>query len=116
MLLGSPEAGIDDFHYHDLRHDATQGYYSYSLLRKKDYVDCRLIYLYSAPSMSGKTINTKEAATIIGVTPTRVRQFITEGRFATARKIGRDLFIDENEVKRFGKLPRGKKGAPRRKP
>lgn len=64
--------------------------------------------------MGGKTVSTKEAAAILGVTPTRVRQFINEGRFSTARKIGRDLFIDEKEVKQFGRSPKGKKGEPRR--
>ena len=44
--------------------------------------------------MSGRGISTREAATILGITTARVRQFIMEGRFATSHAIFL-ILIDE---------------------
>jgi excisionase family DNA binding protein len=57
-------------------------------------------------------LSTKEAAQRLGVkTTSAVRQFILAGRLK-AEKRGRDWWIDEEEIKRFEKLPR-KIGKPK---
>ena len=50
-------------------------------------------------------ITTTQAAAILGVTPSRVRQFILQGRLP-ATKVGRDLFLDRKTVEEFAKQPR----------
>lgn len=66
------------------------------------------------PFVKGKEISTKQAASILGVSDARVRQLITERNLVKVRKMGRDWLLNEEEVKAFGKQPRGKRGAPRR--
>jgi excisionase family DNA binding protein len=52
-------------------------------------------------------ITTSEAAKIIGVKPSRVRQYHLAGRLVGERmKGGRDLLFDRKEVERFAKLDR----------
>ena len=57
-------------------------------------------------------ISTAEAAEILGVTPSRVRQLIIEGRLG-ATKIGRDQLLDKEEVENFALKPRMRTGRPK---
>jgi excisionase family DNA binding protein len=57
-------------------------------------------------------ITTSEAAEILGVTPARVRQFVLDGRLI-GRKFGRDLLLDELEVRKFAAKPRKITGRPK---
>lgn len=58
----------------------------------------------------GKMFTTEDAAKYLGVTPSRVRQFIMEDRLKS-EKYGRDHLITKDELERFarhGKKPRGR--------
>jgi excisionase family DNA binding protein len=62
-----------------------------------------------------KRFTTNEAASELGVTPSRVRQMILEGKLK-AKKIGRDLLISEKALAgakkrkiKPGPAPKGKK-------
>jgi excisionase family DNA binding protein len=55
----------------------------------------------------GKILTTEEAAKILGVTPSRVRQFILEGRLR-AQKFGRSNAIDEDDLASIESKPRGR--------
>ena len=57
-------------------------------------------------------ISTAEAAKILGVTPSRVRQLIIEGRLE-ATKIGRDQLLDKKNVESFALQPRERTGRPK---
>jgi len=59
-------------------------------------------------------ISTAEAARILGVSPSRVRQFIAEGRLS-ATKIGRDQLLEKEEVIGFSSVPRMRTGRPVKK-
>lgn len=61
-------------------------------------------------------ITTTDAAEILGVDASRIRQLIIEGKL-TATKMGRDNLLDRAEVQRFGKKDRpvGRPPAKRRK-
>jgi len=48
----------------------------------------------------GRLLTTKEAGERLGVSASRVRQFILEERLEAVKR-GRDLFLEENEVDRF---------------
>lgn len=52
-----------------------------------------------------RKLTTAEAAAILGVNRTRIRQFVLEGRLH-ATKFGRDLALDEAEVREFQRLDR----------
>jgi excisionase family DNA binding protein len=52
-------------------------------------------------------LTTAEAAERLGVSPSRVRQFILDGRLP-AQKVGRDLFIKESDLKRVRERPTGR--------
>lgn len=54
-----------------------------------------------------KYLTTTQAAELLGVTPSRVRQLILAGRLP-AQKIGRDLFIKEQDIIIFKKRPVGR--------
>jgi site-specific DNA-methyltransferase (adenine-specific) len=57
-----------------------------------------------------KLLTTEDAAKYLGVTPSRVRQFIIEHRLRS-EKFGRDHLIQDKELQRFardGKKPRGR--------
>ncbi|MDQ3636097.1 MAG: helix-turn-helix domain-containing protein [Acidobacteriota bacterium] len=58
-------------------------------------------------------LTTKQAGEVLGITPDRVRQLISEGTIK-AEKFGRDNFILESEVKRVEKMDR-KPGRPSKK-
>ena len=58
-----------------------------------------------------KLLTTKQAANILCVTPSRIRQFILANRLP-AQKIGRDLFILEKNLKFVSKR---KPGRPKNK-
>jgi excisionase family DNA binding protein len=62
--------------------------------------------------MNSDLITTSEAAEILGVTPARVRQFVLDGRL-NGRKVGRDLLLDESEVRTFAAKPRKITGRPK---
>ncbi len=47
------------------------------------------------------------------MTPTRVRQFVAEGRLR-AEKVGRDLLIPVKELEAFVALPRRRTGRPKK--
>ena len=53
-------------------------------------------------------ITVKQFAEKHGVTMTRIRQFITEGRIIGAHKLGRDWFIPERAVIKPPANPRGR--------
>ena len=58
-----------------------------------------------------KLLTTAEAGRILGVNASRVRQLILAGRIP-ARKLGRDLFVDEGDLALVG----GRKpGRPRKR-
>lgn len=61
--------------------------------------------------ISETLITTAEAARILGVSPSRIRQFIIQGRLA-AKKIGRDQLLKESDVHRFAAQPRHRTGRP----
>lgn len=62
--------------------------------------------------MNSGPITTSDAAEILGVTPARVRQFVLEGRLK-GKKLGRDLLLDESEVRAFASKPRKITGRPK---
>lgn len=57
---------------------------------------------------------TERAAEYLGVTPSRVRQLICEGRLKS-EKYGRDHLIPDAVLVEYGKSGRRKKGRPTRK-
>lgn len=58
-----------------------------------------------------KTLTTKEAALVLGVTPARIRQLVMDKELS-AEKFGRDLSIKETDLK---SLERRRVGRPRKK-
>jgi len=55
-------------------------------------------------------LTTAEVARMLGVSQSRVRQFVLAGRLK-AKKFGRDLVIEQREAERFrreGRLPQGR--------
>jgi len=52
-------------------------------------------------------LTTKEAAEILGVTPSRIRQFVLEKRLP-ATKHGRDLFIRKKDLLAMERRPPGR--------
>jgi len=61
-----------------------------------------------------KFLTTEDAATVLGVTPSRVRQYILENRLKS-EKHGRDHFIEERDVLRFAEEGRRPRGRPKLK-
>jgi len=61
-----------------------------------------------------KYLTTEEAAEFLGVTPSRIRQLISEERIKS-EKYGRDHLIQEEEVEYFAKEGRKKRGRPSKK-
>ena len=59
----------------------------------------------------GKFLTTQEAAKMLGVSASRIRQLISENRIKS-KKIGRDHLIKEEEVRYFAKRGRKKRGRP----
>lgn len=59
-----------------------------------------------------KLISTNEAAKILGVSASRIRQLIIDGRLE-ATKIGRDQLLDEEKVVNFSSKPRKRTGRPK---
>ncbi|HLB31057.1 MAG TPA: helix-turn-helix domain-containing protein [Gammaproteobacteria bacterium] len=60
-----------------------------------------------------KYFTTEEAAKYLGVTPSRVRQFIAEDRL-DSEKYGRDHLIPEGGLVEFAKTGKRKRGRPRK--
>jgi len=60
-----------------------------------------------------KLFTTEDAAKYLGVTPSRVRQFILEERLQS-EKYGRDHLIQEGELKQFAKNGKKKRGRPKK--
>jgi excisionase family DNA binding protein len=52
-------------------------------------------------------ITVKQAAELLGITDSRVRQYLLEDRIKGARKIGRDWLLPDKPVIRPPKNPRG---------
>jgi site-specific DNA-methyltransferase (adenine-specific) len=61
--------------------------------------------------MNKAFITTAEAAEILGVSPSRVRQLILEGRLKS-QKIGRDQILTRKDVDIFAAEPRNRTGRP----
>ena len=61
-----------------------------------------------------KFFTTEDAAEYLGVTPSRVRQFILENRLKS-EKLGRDHLIRESDLEEFAKEGKKKRGRPRGK-
>lgn len=61
----------------------------------------------------GKYFTTEEAAQYLGVTSSRIRQFII-GERLESYKHGRDHLIDEAELERFAKTGKKKRGRPKK--
>ena len=62
-------------------------------------------------------VTTAEVARMLGISQSRVRQFILAGRLK-AKKLGRDLVIERKEAERFrreGRLPEGRPASTKRK-
>lgn len=62
--------------------------------------------------MTEKLISTSEAAAILGVSASRVRQLIIEGRLESI-KIGRDQLLEPGKVREFATRPRERTGRPK---
>lgn len=62
--------------------------------------------------VSAQWLTTRQAAQVLGVTPSRVRQFIMEGRLE-AQKFGRDLLISPVNLEVFAVQARERTGRPR---
>jgi len=58
-----------------------------------------------------KLFTTEEAATYLGVTASRVRQYIAEARLPS-EKYGRDHMIKESDLTGFAKTAKKKRGRP----
>ena len=56
-------------------------------------------------------LTTGQAAQLLRVSASRVRQFVSVGRLHAIKK-GRDLLIPIDEVSRFSRLPRKRTGRP----
>lgn len=54
-------------------------------------------------------LTSKEAATLLGVSPSRVRQFVLENRLP-AKKLGRDLVFLKSHVEAFSEVERVRTG------
>jgi len=62
-----------------------------------------------------KYFTTEDAAEYLGVTPSRIRQFILENRLKS-EKLGRDHLIKVSDLEEFAKEGKKKRGRPRGKP
>lgn len=60
-----------------------------------------------------KYFTTEDAARYLGVTPSRVRQFIAEDRLES-EKYGRDHMIKEDNLANFAKYGKKKRGRPKK--
>ena len=60
-----------------------------------------------------KYYTTDDAAKFLGVTPSRIRQFIAEERL-DSEKYGRDHLIKENTLAKFAKSGKKKRGRPQK--
>lgn len=67
-----------------------------------------------APGELGELITVKQAAKIIGVSPSRVRQFIQDGRLSSkGPEVGqRDNLLNLQSVKKFAAKERERTGRP----
>lgn len=63
-------------------------------------------------TMQQDLISTNDAAKILGVSASRVRQLIIEGRL-DAVKIGRDRLLSKESVEKFATIPRERTGRPK---
>ena len=62
--------------------------------------------------MTDKLITTSDAANLLGVSSSRVRQFILEERLNSV-KIGRDQLLKQSDVEAFASKPRPRTGRPK---
>ena len=60
-----------------------------------------------------KYFTTEDAAKYLGVTPSRIRQFIAEDRLGS-EKYGRDHMIKESDLANFAKHGKKKRGRPKK--
>ena len=60
-----------------------------------------------------KFFTTKDAAKYLGVSQSRIRQFIIEDRLESI-KYGRDHLIQETELERFSKDGKKRRGRPKK--
>jgi excisionase family DNA binding protein len=62
--------------------------------------------------MTDKLITTSDAANLLGVSSSRVRQFILDKRLDSV-KIGRDQLLKQSDVEAFSSKPRPRTGRPK---
>lgn len=62
--------------------------------------------------ISTQFCNTQQAAEILAVTPSRIRQLIND-KMITAKKIGRDHIISNTEIKKYISNSKKGRGRPR---
>ena len=58
-------------------------------------------------------ISTADAAKILGISASRVRQLILDGRLE-ATKVGRDQLLEREKVEDFALVPRERTGRPQK--
>ena len=61
--------------------------------------------------LSSQFYNTLQAAEILAVTPSRIRQLIND-KMINAKKIGRDHIILNSEIKKYIASPKKNRGRP----
>lgn len=54
----------------------------------------------------GNYLTTDDAAELLGVSPGRVRQFVTDGRLEVAEKVGHINLFDREKVEKLREIPR----------
>jgi excisionase family DNA binding protein len=51
-------------------------------------------------------IGTDKAAEILGIKRRQVQNLVKEGKLSPALRVGRDIILDEDEVRKFATVPR----------
>lgn len=100
--LGEWFRNYGDMYWNGEYYDADDGFRLYPIYEKADEDEFEL------RGYGVKMITLKEWAIAHGMKPASARQKAGRGGFKTARKIGRDWFIDENEENPDNRVKSGK--------